>query len=272
MESFVQALVVAFREGLEAFLVIAILLKYLNSTNNRNLKKNAWAGLLSGIAASLLIGLILREISSFIGGTDAVTELWAGIASLIAVTLITAFIIWMIQHGDSIKAHIENKAAISLSKKGIFLIAFLMVVREGVEISIFSFAGDYPLVPLLFGIALSAGLVMLVYHSIVKIRLKTIFSITMAYLILQAGFMAGYSIHDGMSALAGLGKIAENSPVFAKAFDLSGTVLNHESGAIGLPLHIAFGWYSEPEWIQLILQYSYTILLFMYWHKEKKRR
>jgi high-affinity iron transporter len=269
MEAFIQALIMAFREGLEAFLIIAIILKFLDKTNNKKLKKHAWQGMYTGIFASLIFGLILLIISFFIGGTDATAKLWESIASFIAVVLITTFIIWMIKHGSMIKHHIENKAALNLSKKGIFLLAFIMVVREGAEIAIFSFAGKYTIMPVILGITLSIGLVMLIHHSLVKIKLKTIFTITLAYLILQAGFLAGYSIHEGISASKELGMLDGNNPLFTKAFDLSKTPLYHKEGIIGIPLYVAFGWYSKPEWIQFIVQYVYTISLFSYWFRRK---
>lgn len=269
METFVQALIVSFREGLEAFLIITILLKFLDKTNNKNLKKNVWNGVYTGVFASLIFGIVLMAISSFIGGVDATAKLWESLASFIAVVLITTFIFWMIKYGDKIKKHIENKAALNLSKKGIFLLAMFMVAREGAEIAIFAFAGKYSIAPIIAGLALSVGIVMLIHHSLINIKLKTIFAITLAYLILQAGFLLGYSVHEGLSASKSLGIIHESSPVFIKAFDLSKTILYHKEGILGVPLYVAFGWYSKPEWIQLILQYSYTILFFSYWYKRK---
>lgn len=272
METFIQALIVSFREGLEAFLIITILLKFLEKTDNSNLKKNVWNGTFTGVFLSLIFGIILMAISSYIGGIDATAKLWESAASFIAVVLITSFIVWMIRHGSEIKHHIENKASLNLSKKGVFLIAMFMVAREGAEIAIFAFAGKYSAMPILLGIILSIAFVALIHYSLVKVKLKTIFTITLAYLIFQAGFLLGYSIHEGLSASKELGLIAENSPVFTKAFDLSKTVLYHKEGVLGIPLYIAFGWYSKPEWIQLITQYGLTTLLFSYWYTKNKKK
>lgn len=260
----------SFREGLEALLIIVILLKFLEKTNNKGLKKNVWHGLYVGIGVSLLFGLMLFGISSLIGGLDATAKLWESVASLIAVLLITTFIIWMIRHGSEIKKHIENKAALNLSRKGVFLIALFMVAREGVEIVLFQFAGKYSIVPVFLGIALSAGLVTLIYYSLIKIKLQTIFNVTLIYLILQAGFLMGYSVHEGLSATKTLGMIDADNLIFTKAFDLSGTVFYHKEGVIGLPLYVGVGWYSKPELIQFILQYVLTISLFWYWYRKRK--
>ena len=118
METFIQALIMAFRESLEAFLIIAVLLQFLDKTKNENFKKNVWQGTYSGIFVSFIFGIILQKISSFVGGTDTTAKLWESLASFMAVVLITTFITWIIKHGNEIKNHIENKAALNLSKNG----------------------------------------------------------------------------------------------------------------------------------------------------------
>jgi high-affinity iron transporter len=269
MEPFIQGLIMAFREGLEAFLVIIILLKFLDKTKNKDLKKNVWSGLSIGVLVSLFFGLILMQLSSMIGGLGATAKLWESIASFITVIFITTFIIWMIKHGSKIKGYIENQAALRLSKKGIFFLSLFMVAREGVEIALFQFAGKYPPTPIILGVALSILLVTLIYYSLVKIKLQTIFNITLIYLILQAGFLMGYSVHEGFSASKELGIIDSANPIFNKAYDLSKTPFYHKEGSIGLPLYIATGWYSKPEWIQFVIQYGLTGLLLLYWYKKR---
>ena len=142
-----------------------------------------------------------------------------------------------------------------------------MVVREGTEIAIFTFAGKYTLISILAGILISLVLAYLVYRALINVNLKILFNITLAYLILQAGFLLGYAVHEGLSALKALGYLAENHFIYNKVFDLSSTVLDHKEGIIGLPLYVSVGWYSKPEWIQFILQYVYTISMFGIWRR-----
>ena len=269
MDAFIQALIMAFREGLEAFLIIAILIKYLDKTQNKNLKKHVWHGMFWGIIASLLIGLALFLLTLFIGSVDSTAKIWESLASIIAVILITTFIVWMIKHGSQMRKHIEGKAALNLTTKGIFLISMFMVLREGAEIAVFSFAGKYHFIPVILGLLLSVILVILIFYSIVNIKIKTIFKITLIYLILQAGFLLGYGIHEGLSASKGL--INPESLIYNKAFDLSGTIMNHKSGSLGIPLYVSLGWYSKPEWVQFIVQYTYTFLLLGFWYLHKKK-
>ena len=88
---------------------------------------------------------------------------------------------------------------------------------------------------------------------------------------MQAGFLAGYGLHEGLSAAKGLELIDENHPVYAKAFDLSDTALNHKTGVVGIPLNVGIGWYSKPELVQFILQYALTFGLFAFWYVDRKR-
>jgi high-affinity iron transporter len=272
METFVQGLIVAFREGLEAFLVIVILLKFLERTNNGLLKKSVWKGLFTGVGFSVAFGAVLVWLSSFIGSLDTAAKLWESAASLIAVILIATFIKWMIDHGSRIKRHIENQAELNLTKKGIFLVSFFMVAREGTEIALFQFAGKYAMLSIALGILLSVIVVWLIYHSLVKIELRTIFAVTLAYLILQAGFLLGYSAHEGLSAAKDMGHIGKDSPIYTKAFDLSNTAWDHKVGTMGIPLYVAVGWYSRQEWIQFVLQYALTLSFFGYWYIRETKK
>jgi len=272
MNTIIQGVIMAFREGLEAFLVIVILLKFLEKTENETYKKNVWYGLVFGILLSLLFGALLGGVSSLTGGMDTTAKLWESMASFIAVVFIITFIIWMINHGVKMKQHIEGQAAMRLSKQGIFFLALFMVLREGVEIALFQFAGRYSIASIALGLVLAIILVVLIYFSLVKVKLQTIFNITLAYLILQAGFLLGYSIHEGLMAAKELGMLAVGSPILLKAFDLSKTILSHNDGVLGLLLYVTIGWYSKPEWIQFLLQYGLTGFLFLYWFGKNKKR
>lgn len=210
-------------------------------------------------------------ISSYLGGLKTTAKLWESVGGLIAVALVTTFVVWMIQHGSKIKNHIESEAAGKLTKGGVMLLTLFMIAREGTEIAIFSFAGKYSIAPILLGLAISIILVLLINYSLVRVNLKTIFVITLGYLIIQAGYLFGYSILEGLSAAKSLHWLDGNNPIFTKAFNLSKTILNHKNGVLGLPLNVTLGWYSKPEWLQFILQYSYTFLLFGYWFKPEHK-
>jgi high-affinity iron transporter len=121
------------------------------------------------------------------------------------------------------------------------------------------------------GILSALVLSILIFYSLVKINLSLLFKITLAYLILQAGYLLGYSIHEGFSAMKGYGMIMSDHYIFNKVFNVSNTVLSHKNGSLGIPFHVLFGWYSKPEWIQFIVQYLFTFSMFGYWVMHNKK-
>lgn len=266
----IPGIIMGFREGLEAFLVIAIMLRYISKIKQDTLKIIIWQGVLAGIILSVGLGIGLNILSTYIGNLKSIAKLWESIASLIALGLVTTFIFWMINHGRNMTQHVENQVEYHLSKAGIFFVALIMVAREGAEIAIFTFAGKFTLSSVSFGIIGALILTTLIFYSLIKVDIKTIFNITLAYLVLQAGFLLGYGIHEGISALKDLGYLSKDSFLFIRVFNLSGTVFNHKQGIAGLPLYVLFGWYSKPEWIQFLAQYMYTFGIFGYWLKKLK--
>lgn len=270
MSDFLPGLIMGFREGLEAFLIISIMIQYLNQIHQQVLKKNIRIGVGLGMMVSLLVGGGLFLLSRYIGNMEQMANLWESSVSLIALVFVTTFIVWMIKNGSNMAKQVQGSTASSLSKRGIIIISATMVAREGVEIAIFTFAGQYTLVSILAGISLALIFSLLIFNSMIKVNIRTIFNVTLVYLILQAGFLLGYGVHEGLSALKDLGIIASASILLAKAFDVSGTILYHKEGIIGLPLYILFGWYSRPEWIQFVIQYGYTITMLALWNKGRK--
>ena len=235
------------------------------------MRKYVYYGTIGGIVASLGIGGILYILSKAIDKMDQVAKLWESGASFVALALVTTFIYWMIKHGRNMVSTVESSVSQNLSAFGIASVAFIMVAREGVEVAIFTFAGQYAIVALFAGITAALVLAVLINHSLVKVNLRILFNITLAYLILQAGFLLGYGIHEGLSALGSMNLLSSESPLFIKAFDLSETIFYHKEGLLGLPLYVLFGWYSKPEILQFIMQYLYTGSLFYIWHREIKK-
>ncbi len=261
----IPSFIVGFREGLEAFLLIAIVLQYITKIGKQHLKDKVIQGVISGLIVCVILGLLLSQFSQYLGGVSSLTKLWESAASLVALLLVSVFIIWMIHHGDNMSQYIKQQAGEDISANALFWISFIIIAREGTEIAIFSFAGKYPFDIVSMGVVSALILSVLIFYSLVKINLSVLFKITLAYLILQAGFLLGYSLHEGFSALKGYDMIAADSFVFNQAFNVVKTIFSHKDGILGIPLHILFGWYSKPEWIQFIVQYLFTFSMFGYW-------
>ena len=272
LNQMIPSFIMGFREGLEAFLLIAIILKYISKSAQFHLRSKVIQGGIAGLIISLLLCLLLNAVSAGLGGITTLTKVWESAASLIALVLVTMFIFWMIRHGHDMAKHVEGKVDKNLSAAGLFFISLVIVAREGTEIAIFSFAGKYPFNIVILGVLASLILTLLIFYSLVKVDIALLFKITLAYLILQAGYLLGYTFHEGFSALKGYEMISGDNAVFIKAFDVSKTIFSHKDGVLGIPLHVVFGWYSKPEWIQFIIQYLYTITVFFFWFMDTKKR
>lgn len=266
MNTIVPAVVMGFREGLEAFLIIGIMLRVLSDVPMAPLKRFVWTGAWSGVAASLIFGWGLFAIGRSLGHEEGITKAWESAASLLAMVLVTTFIIWMIRHGRNMATEVRLATERNLSRVGLFSLALVMVAREGAEIAVFAFAGTYSLGATGLGILFALGLTVLVMRSLVRVSLASILQYTLIYLVLQAGYLTGYAIHEGLSALKTFGIIAGDSFLLEKAFDLSKGIFAHKDGWIGLPLNVLVGWYSKPEWVQLLVQYGYTAAILLYWN------
>ena len=115
---FFPGFVMGIREGLEAFLIIAIMLEYLNKTNRKSDRKFVFQGLGYGVGASLVFGLLLFGISSLIGdGNTNIAKLWEFGASFFALALITTFIVYMLNNKNSIVNDIKDKIVLVCQKE-----------------------------------------------------------------------------------------------------------------------------------------------------------
>ena len=261
--------ILGLREGLEAFLIIGIMMKYLEKIGREDLKRPVKLGMGIGLGGSLIIGLILwGAIRVLEGSSDNVGKLWESIASIAGLVLLSTFIFWMMKHGKTVSHDVQKQVTAKVSKTGIVLLATVVVLREGVEISLFAFSSvnEQPyVIGIAVGVIVSAAFAYLVFLSLIRVNLSVLFSITLAYLVLQAGYLLGYSVHEFLSAMKGLGKISTDSVVYLKVFNFADTILDHKTGALGIPLNVVVGWYSRPEWIQLVLHYGYVVSMLLLW-------
>ena len=263
--------ILGLREGLEAFLVIGMILKYLDKSGRGDLKTSVKIGMAAGLGGSVLIGLALWGAALLLDrSSDNLGKLWESIASLGGLILLSTFIFWMMKHGKTVATDVRNQVDARVSRWGLMGLALVVVLREGVEIALFAFSAvneQAYIVGIALGVLVSALLAYLIFLSLVRVNLGILFTVTLVYLVLQAGYLLGYSVHEFLSAMKGLDRIASDSGLFVKAFDFQDTLLDHKTGALGIPLNVLIGWYSRPEWIQLVLHYGYVAGMFLLWRR-----
>ena len=195
--------VIALREGLEAALIVGILVAYLVRTERRHLLKPLWTGVAAAIVASLALGAILSFTSAEL--TTRGEELFAGLTSFIAVALVTWMVFWMKRTARTLRDELHGKvdSAIMGGPISLALVAFFAVTREGLETALFIYtnfktvgAASSATVGLVLGLALAVALGYLIYNRSVKINLSKFFTVTGVALVIVAAGVLSYGVHE----------------------------------------------------------------------------
>jgi high-affinity iron transporter len=195
--------IIALREGLEAALIVGILVAYIVRTDRRHLLKPLWTGVGVAIAASLALGAVLSFTSAEL--TDRGEELFAGTTSFIAVGLVTWMVFWMKRTARSLRNELHGKVDRSLTggPVSLALVAFFAVAREGLETALFIYtnfktvgAASTATIGLILGLGLAVVLGYAIYNRSVKLNLSKFFTITGVALIIVAAGVLSYGIHE----------------------------------------------------------------------------
>lgn len=254
----VSNFLIGLREGLEAALVVSILITYLVRTSRRNRIPYVWLGVFAALGLSVLFGSLLTYTRFSLLNTFTAQELFGGVMSIIAVALVTWMIVWMRDTGARMNAELQGKleSAIQGGIGMIVLMAFVAVAREGLETALFFFsavqaAGSTvePVIGFVLGILTASTLGYLLYRRAVKIDLKKFFTVTGYFLILVAAGVLSYGMHDLQEAgvLPGLKFLA---------FDVSSAIsVDSWFGALAKGI---FNFSPQTSWIEAIAWVSYV--------------
>jgi high-affinity iron transporter len=258
------AFLITLREGIEAALIISIILAYLNAIGRRDRHGLVWAGAGLAVAVSLVAGIILRitvgAISETSERTAAIIE---GIGSVLAVAVLTWMIFWMRRQARHLKGELQERVDVALaSGSGLALaaLAFFVVVREGLETVLFLFGtireevvGSVALGYLgaFLGLAVAAVLGFLIYTGGIRLNLRTFFKVTGALILVVAAGLFAYGIHEFQE----VGWITVGT---ATAFDIGG-VLSDE-GTVGSLLRAMFGYNADPTVLEFTGWLAYLLV------------
>jgi len=260
-------LLTGLREGVEAALIVSIILAYLAKTGNRRHFGKIWLGAGVAITLSVVIGLVLF---STIGGFEAPAEqIFEGFAMLIAAGVVTWMLFWMRRTAANIKGQLHAGVDRALVEGGIFglaILAFTAVIREGIETALFlmgqaTAAGTQAgstLIGAVIGLGIAVGIGYALYRGAQVINLRTFFSWTGIALVFIAAGLLSYGVHEFIEA----GWITVGT---STAFDISG-VLPHQPdagalGVIGSILRALVGYTSTPEWITFLVWLAYVVVV-----------
>ncbi|WFE60173.1 iron uptake transporter permease EfeU [Micromonospora sp. WMMD712] len=217
---------IGLREGLEATLVVSILVAFLVKSQRRDRLPQVWGGVGLAVALSVLVGWLIEYTSTSLLARSEDRELFEAVTSVAAVVFVTWMIFWMRRAARTMAGELRGRLteALAVGSLAVAGMAFLAVVREGLETALIFYsaaqgaAGDSgPLLALLAGIASAVAIGVGLYFSALRINLSVFFTWTGALLILVAAGILKYGVHDFQEAgvLPGLNDLA---------FDISATL------------------------------------------------
>jgi high-affinity iron transporter len=190
---------IGLREGLEAAIVVTILVAFLVKSDRRDALKWVWLGVAAAIAMTIAVFLIIQFGENTISGLAA--EAIAGIASLLAVAIVTTMVLWMKKAAATLSGELRGEMARALETGGLAVLslAFLAVGREGVETALFMVGyaeaeTAWPLAGLIVGVLIAVAIAYGMYVGALRINLAKFFSYTGVFLIIVAAGILSYGI------------------------------------------------------------------------------
>ncbi len=261
------------REGLEAALIIGIVLGAVSKIRRKDLSPAVWLGTLSAVIVSTLTALILTTFGMSL--EEEAEMIFEGITMLIAAGILTWMIFWMGKQARFLKSELEdgvNKAAASTGKRAVFWLAFVAVVREGVELAIFItaafFAGDpsqvmsntiQTLAGTILGLGTAALLGYTLFATTVRLDLRRFFQVTGILLILFAAGLIAHGVHE-FNEVGWIPAIVEH------VWDVN--MFLDENSVMGLLFKTLFGYNGNPSLTEMIAYFVYIVVTAIFWRRE----
>ena len=250
-------LLIGLREGLEASLVVGLLVAALVRAGRRDALPAVAGGVVLAVLLSAGLGAVLELTSRDM--TFRQQELFGGSLSILSVGLVPWMVLWMRRVARDLRADLGARvgSALAVGPLAVGLVALLAVGREGLETALFLWAaaratgsGPAPLAGAAVGLAVSAVLGYLVYRGALRIDLRRFFTWSGAALVVVAGGVLAYGVHDLQEAavLPGLTTLA---------FDVSGAV--PPSSWYGVLLKGTVGFTPATTWLQAVAWLLYVV-------------
>ncbi|MEY3752283.1 MAG: hypothetical protein RIR75_130 [Actinomycetota bacterium] len=262
--------IIALREGLEAALIIGILVAYILKTDRRHLLAPLWSGVAAAIVGSIGLGLILSKTSEEL--TERAEKLFVGTTSFLAVALVTWMVFWMKRTARTLRSDLHGKVDSALRTGPLALAgaAFFAVIREGLETALFVYSNFNTVantgssaLGLILGFAVAISLGYLIFKSAIKLNLSKFFRYTGVALVVVAAGVLSYGVHEFQE----LGWLPGAD---SYAWDVSSLI--PKDSLLGATLGGLVGFDNTTSWLQLGIWTIYlTTVLGAYLSKPRTR-
>ena len=251
-----SSLLITLREGLEAALIVAIVLGYLKRLGRERDFPTVWLGTAGAVLLSAIAGaIVFATLGELEGRSEAITE---GVVAFVATGVLTWMIFWMARQARFIKGELQAKvdaAVVAGSTFALASIAFVAVLREGLETALFLLStgigtesNTSRFVGGVIGLAIAIGVGYLVYRGSRVVNLRVFFRVTGALIILFAAGLLAKGVHEFQEAGL-IGTLNEH------VFDVSSvSALNPDESTVGEFLNGLFGWSPDPS-LEMIVVY-----------------
>jgi len=257
----IAGFMLAFREGLEAALVVGLVFGVLTKIKRTQLAPVVWSGVVSAVIVSLGVALALRKLGATLEGEAE--EIFEGLTMLLAAGLLTWMIFWMQRQGEQVKRMLESDVRRVASRGqawGLFIMVFITVLREGIETAIFLTAAAMTANEHNIFIGGIAGLVTAVIIGLVlfvatkRLNVGRYFQFTSFFLILFAAGLVAHGVHE-------LNEVGWIPVIVDHVWDLN-HILNEDS-TLGLFFKTLFGYNGNPSLTEVIAYLSYFVAVYL---------
>lgn len=257
----IPAVVIFFREGLEASLIVSIILSYLHKAGRPDLTRQVWVGVFLAAALDLALGLLLYHVIRHYDGSRIQTIL-EGSTYLVATLMLTAMSFWMKSQGRTMKSSMEQQIRLAIGKGTLFALitlSFLSVGREGLETVFFTLAFAFHSNPLglliggIVGLGAALGVDWVIFGMGRRVPLHVFFNVLGGVLLVFGAAL----LSDGIEDFQSLGWL----PVFTHVLWNTGTLLN-ENSLLGDILHNFTGYADKPTILQFGVYVLYLVVGF----------
>jgi high-affinity iron transporter len=247
------------REGIEAALIIGIIISALNKLQQEELKPVVWRGVAIAVVLSFVFGLGLNYLGMEF--TGQLEEVFEGLAMLLAAAILTWMILWMMRHGSEIQRNLEAKTAHATLNRGgsaLFILAFLAVFREGIELALFLMAARIAsdpisvLVGATFGLGGAILLGWMLFATTRRLNLRQFFQTTNVLLLFFAAGLVAYGVHE-------LNEAGWVPAVIENVWNINHII--SDKSEVGLILKALFGYNGNPSLTEVLAYLSYFIVL-----------